>query len=159
MAYLSKQDVTITLIDEDKKEFTVKFGSEVFMLGAMQRLLFNVFCILTVRVTINLWTHDNLLKLRKHIGYFTYLFSSFVHRIPTPFCKSYLPKQNIDITLVDEDMEELIVQFLHEHRRVKGWGVFSTAHKLVEGDALVFLLVNSTEFQVMNLLMIISALS
>ncbi|KAF6148863.1 hypothetical protein GIB67_014234 [Kingdonia uniflora] len=27
-AYLTKQDVTITLIDEDKKEFRVKFGSE-----------------------------------------------------------------------------------------------------------------------------------
>ncbi|KAF6148865.1 hypothetical protein GIB67_014236 [Kingdonia uniflora] len=61
--------------------------------------------------------------------------------------------------LVDEDMEELTVQFLHEHRRLKGWEVFSTAHKLVEGDALVFQLVNSTEFQVMNLLMIISVLS
>ncbi|KAF6176892.1 hypothetical protein GIB67_030575 [Kingdonia uniflora] len=54
---------------------------------------------------------------------------------PTQFFKSYLPKQDDTITLIDEDKEESTVKFKSESTAFgSGWKDFCTAHKLFEGD-------------------------
>ncbi|KAF6176138.1 hypothetical protein GIB67_023429 [Kingdonia uniflora] len=73
--------------------------------------------------------------------------SGFWLGIPSQFCNSYLPKAEVMITLVDENDEECEVKFVGKAFSA-GWTGFATAHKLVEGDALVFELVKDAKFKV-----------
>ncbi|KAF6144229.1 hypothetical protein GIB67_004902, partial [Kingdonia uniflora] len=69
--------------------------------------------------------------------------------LPTQFFKSYLPKQDDTITLIDEDKEESTVKFKSESMAFgSGWKDLCTAHELLEEDGLVFQLTKATEFQV-----------
>ncbi|XP_077251483.1 AP2/B3-like transcriptional factor family protein [Tasmannia lanceolata] len=67
----------------------------------------------------------------------------------TDFCKLNLPKRDEIITLVDENDDEYDTKFLAQKTGLSaGWRGFSIAHELVDGDALVFQLVNPTKFKV-----------
>ncbi|PIA56424.1 hypothetical protein AQUCO_00700625v1 [Aquilegia coerulea] len=68
---------------------------------------------------------------------------------PAKFCSSHLPKEDVMMTLVDENQEEFLARFLPRKTGLSsGWKGFSIAHKLVEGDVLVFHLIKDTKFQV-----------
>ncbi|KAF5206135.1 B3 domain-containing protein [Thalictrum thalictroides] len=69
--------------------------------------------------------------------------------LPTKFCSSHLPKEDVMMTLVDENQKEFSVKFLPRKTGLSGgWKGFSIAHKLVEKDVLVFQLIKDTKFQV-----------
>ncbi|KAI3840003.1 hypothetical protein MKX03_020491 [Papaver bracteatum] len=69
--------------------------------------------------------------------------------LPSKFCSSSLPKSDTNFTLVDEDEEEYTANYLPRKLGLSGgWRGFSIAHKLVEGDALVFHLVDVSIFKV-----------
>ncbi|KAF6176137.1 hypothetical protein GIB67_023428 [Kingdonia uniflora] len=73
----------------------------------------------------------------------------WIKNFPAQFCKSCLPKHDVTITLIDEDKVKSTVKFGSVSMAFgTGWKDFTTAHKLVEGDALVFQLIKATEFQV-----------
>ncbi|KAF6159111.1 hypothetical protein GIB67_032728, partial [Kingdonia uniflora] len=69
--------------------------------------------------------------------------------LPAQFCDLYLPKNDVMVTLVDEKDEECQVKFKSGGFSV-GWTGFSTAHNLVDGDALVFQLVKDVKFQAIS---------
>ncbi|KAL6843311.1 hypothetical protein ACP4OV_027024 [Aristida adscensionis] len=69
--------------------------------------------------------------------------------LPTQFCRKYLPKRDETITLVDEDDDESDTFYLANKRGLSaGWRGFSIEHKLVDGDCLVFELIERTKFKV-----------
>lgn len=69
--------------------------------------------------------------------------------IPVPFCKSCLPKNDATITLEDEWGKKSETKYLaHKTGLSAGWRQFSVDHKLLEGDVLVFHLVEPTKFKV-----------
>ncbi|KAF6144170.1 hypothetical protein GIB67_004843 [Kingdonia uniflora] len=69
--------------------------------------------------------------------------------LPSKFCASHLPKNNIMITLIDMKDEEYTVKYIVKALAVSaGWRIFVVAHKLTEGDALVFELVEDVKFKV-----------
>ncbi|KAK9109175.1 hypothetical protein Sjap_017235 [Stephania japonica] len=69
--------------------------------------------------------------------------------LPVPFCRKNLPKRDETVCLVDEDGEEYNTVYLAQKTGLSGgWRGFSLAHKLVDGDALVFQLVKRTQFKV-----------
>ncbi|XP_043710135.1 B3 domain-containing protein Os01g0234100-like [Telopea speciosissima] len=75
--------------------------------------------------------------------------SCFWLRIPGNFCKLNIPKKDCSIMLVDESGEEYKTKFLGEKGGLSGgWKRFSTAHDLVEGDSVVFQLIEATKFKV-----------
>ncbi|KAF6162841.1 hypothetical protein GIB67_029110 [Kingdonia uniflora] len=74
---------------------------------------------------------------------------SFWLALPLKFCASHLPKNDIVITLVDVKDEEYTVKYIVKALAVSaGWRIFVVAHKLTEGDALVFQLVEDVKFKV-----------
>uniref|UniRef100_A0ACD5ZR73 Uncharacterized protein n=1 Tax=Avena sativa TaxID=4498 RepID=A0ACD5ZR73_AVESA len=70
--------------------------------------------------------------------------------LPVQFCKKYLPKnRNETITLVDEQDAETDTFYLHLKTGLSaGWRKFAIDHKLVDGDCLLFELVERTKFRV-----------
>ncbi|KAI3870030.1 hypothetical protein MKX03_015735 [Papaver bracteatum] len=81
--------------------------------------------------------------LRSHVS------GSFWLKLPTAFCIPNLPRKNILLTLLDEQGDEYTVKCLPPRFSLSaGWSRFATAHKLVEGDALVFHLVEAYKFKV-----------
>lgn len=69
--------------------------------------------------------------------------------LPLQFCKLNLPKCDATITLIDEDGEKYDATYLaYKTGLSAGWRGFSIAHELVDGDALVFQLIEDTTFKV-----------
>ncbi|XP_076949092.1 B3 domain-containing protein At3g19184-like [Bidens hawaiensis] len=69
--------------------------------------------------------------------------------LPVHFCKSYLPKRDEVMTLVDEDEAEWKTRYLPRKTGLSGgWKGFAEDHKLADGDALVFQLIKPTVFKV-----------
>lgn len=69
--------------------------------------------------------------------------------LPTPFCRKHLPKRDETITLVDEENDESDTLYLARKMGLSaGWRGFSIEHKLVDGDCLVFQLIERTKFKV-----------
>ncbi|KAI3994346.1 hypothetical protein MKX01_012603, partial [Papaver californicum] len=82
------------------------------------------------------------LMLRSHVvqGFWLGLSSKFCSR---------LPKIDTEVTLVGEDGEEYAANYLFRKFGLSGgWRGFAIAHKLVEGDVLVFHLIEATKFKV-----------
>ncbi|KAF6173160.1 hypothetical protein GIB67_028458 [Kingdonia uniflora] len=74
---------------------------------------------------------------------------SFWLALPSKFYASHLPKNDIMITLVDMKDEEYTLKYIVKALAVSaGWRIFTVAHKLTEGDALVFQLVMDVKFKV-----------
>ncbi|XP_062196187.1 B3 domain-containing protein Os06g0194400-like [Phragmites australis] len=69
--------------------------------------------------------------------------------LPTQFCRKYLPKRDETITLVDEEDDESDTLYLAQKAGLSaGWRGFAIHHKLVDGDCLVFQLIERTKFMV-----------
>ncbi|CAA0807543.1 B3 domain-containing protein [Striga hermonthica] len=69
--------------------------------------------------------------------------------LPVHFCKEYLPEGEVMFTLIDEDGNESEAKYLGLKRGLSGgWRGFAIDHELVDGDAVVFQLVEPTTFRV-----------
>lgn len=69
--------------------------------------------------------------------------------LPTRFCEDHLPKSTVDVLLVDEEGSEYEALFIGKRTGLSGgWRAFALDHKLDDGDALVFELVEATKFKV-----------
>ncbi|CAK8568269.1 unnamed protein product [Lathyrus sativus] len=69
--------------------------------------------------------------------------------LPVHFCKKNLPKRDEVMTLIDEDENESPATYLAQKTGLSaGWRGFAIAHKLADGDALIFELVKRTAFKV-----------
>ncbi|KAI3944124.1 hypothetical protein MKW92_015660 [Papaver armeniacum] len=70
--------------------------------------------------------------------------------IPSKFCKSFMSKDDIMMTLVDEDgLEFHEISYLPRNCGLSGvWQGFAKAHHLKEGDAVVFELVDVNIFKI-----------
>ncbi|XP_071935558.1 uncharacterized protein [Coffea arabica] len=69
--------------------------------------------------------------------------------LPRLFCKLHLPDHDTTIVLEDENRKEYITKYLAQRRGLSaGWMGFSIAHKLVEGDVLVFHMVIANKLKV-----------
>ncbi|XP_076934400.1 B3 domain-containing protein Os01g0234100-like [Bidens hawaiensis] len=65
------------------------------------------------------------------------------------FCDAHLPKHDETIVLVDDNDQEFNTKFLVDKTGLSGgWRGFAIAHKLVEGDTLVFQLIDTWKFKV-----------
>ncbi|XP_024981963.1 putative B3 domain-containing protein At5g58280 isoform X2 [Cynara cardunculus var. scolymus] len=69
--------------------------------------------------------------------------------LPTSFCKKHLPKSTVSMVLENEDGNEYDAVFISERTGLSGgWRAFALEHKLDDGDALVFELVEPTRFKI-----------
>ncbi|KAI3878450.1 hypothetical protein MKW92_027453 [Papaver armeniacum] len=70
--------------------------------------------------------------------------------IPSKFCKTFMSKDDIMMTLVDEDgLEFHEISYLPRNCGLSGgWKGFAKAHHLKEGDAVVFELVDVNKFKI-----------
>ncbi|KAB2096663.1 hypothetical protein ERO13_A01G119000v2 [Gossypium hirsutum] len=69
--------------------------------------------------------------------------------LPVHFCKTNLPKRDEVMTLVDEEGHEYPTIYLAKKTGLSGgWKGFAVAHGLVDGDAIVFQLLQRTTFKV-----------
>ncbi|KAJ8567245.1 hypothetical protein K7X08_019453 [Anisodus acutangulus] len=83
------------------------------------------------------------LLVRSHVG------SCFWMGLPVPFCKNHLPRKDTPVILESESGEEFEIKYIAEKTGLSaGWRKYAAAHKLVEGDVLVFQLVEPTRFKV-----------
>ncbi|KAI3868929.1 hypothetical protein MKW92_023144 [Papaver armeniacum] len=69
--------------------------------------------------------------------------------IPSKFCAKFMLKEDISMTLLDEEGKEHIAKYLAGKCGLSaGWRGFAIDHKLVEGDAVVFQLIEINKFKV-----------
>ncbi|OIS96356.1 PREDICTED: B3 domain-containing protein At3g19184-like [Nicotiana attenuata] len=69
--------------------------------------------------------------------------------LPVHFCNTHLPKRDEFVTLIDENEDEFETKYLALKRGLSGgWRGFAIDHELVDGDALVFQLIEPTKFKV-----------
>ncbi|XP_073156795.1 B3 domain-containing protein Os01g0234100-like isoform X2 [Henckelia pumila] len=69
--------------------------------------------------------------------------------LPKRFCDFHLPKQDDTIVLVDENEQEYNTRYLVNKNGLSGgWRGFSIAHKLLEGDVLIFQVVEPHKLKV-----------
>ncbi|CAK8562398.1 unnamed protein product [Lathyrus sativus] len=81
--------------------------------------------------------------VRSHVA------SCFWMGLPVAFCKRHLPDKDITITLEDESGREYKTKYIACKTGLSaGWRQFSAVHKLLEGDVVVFQLVEPTKFKV-----------
>lgn len=89
--------------------------------------------------------HPSFIKslVRSHVS------SCFWLGLPTDFCRKYLPPEDTKMVLEDEKGEECDTVFIAVRTGLSGgWRGFSLDHKLDDGDALVFELVEPKRFKV-----------
>ncbi|CAI9294603.1 unnamed protein product [Lactuca saligna] len=68
---------------------------------------------------------------------------------PKKFCDVHMPKHDETVVLVDEDDQEFNTKYLVDKFGLSaGWRGFSIAHKLLEGDALIFQMIKNWKFKV-----------
>lgn len=73
--------------------------------------------------------------------------------LPSHFCKRHLSRQDVTITLVDEQGDEWPTIYLARKPGLSGgWKRFAVDHDLVDGDALVFHRIQPTAFKVTTIL-------
>ncbi|CAN4082890.1 unnamed protein product [Withania somnifera] len=82
------------------------------------------------------------LLVRSHVG------SCFWMGLPVPFCKNHLPRKDTPVILESENGEEFEIKYIAGKTGLSaGWRKFAAAQKLLEGDVLVFQLVEPTRFK------------
>lgn len=70
--------------------------------------------------------------------------------LPTKFCEDHLPKSVSEMELVDEDGKDYEAIYIGKRSGLSGgWRAFALDHKLDDGDALVFELMEPTKFKVL----------
>lgn len=86
------------------------------------------------------------------IARFANISSSFCSKykgLPSKFCESHLPPSVLGMTLEDESGKEFEATYIGKRAGLSGgWRAFALDHKLDDGDALVFELIESTRFKV-----------
>ncbi|KAF2283704.1 hypothetical protein GH714_014297 [Hevea brasiliensis] len=81
--------------------------------------------------------------VRSHVG------SCFWMGLPGPFCRAHLPHEDTTITLEDECGKGFRMKYIaYKTGLSAGWRQFSVAHQLLEGDVLVFQLIEPCMFKV-----------
>lgn len=66
-----------------------------------------------------------------------------------PFCKLHLPMKDSEVILEDESGDEFPIKYIaYKTGLSAGWRKFVTGNKLLEGDALVFQLIEPCRFKV-----------
>lgn len=79
----------------------------------------------------------------------SHVYSCFWLGLPTRFCEDYLPKSTAEMILEDEEGSEYEAVFISKRTGLSGgWRAFALDHKLDDGDALVFELVEPTRFKI-----------
>lgn len=79
----------------------------------------------------------------------SHVYSCFWLGLPTRFCQDHLPKCTVDVLLVNEEGLEYEALFIGKRVGLSGgWRAFALDHKLDDGDALIFELVEPTKFKV-----------
>ncbi|CAN4102157.1 unnamed protein product [Withania somnifera] len=79
----------------------------------------------------------------------SHVYSCFWLGLPTRFCEDHLPKTTVNVVLVDEEGLEYESLFIGKRIGLSGgWRAFALDHKLDDGDALIFELVEPTKFKV-----------
>ncbi|KAL3814218.1 hypothetical protein ACJIZ3_015486 [Penstemon smallii] len=79
----------------------------------------------------------------------SHLSGKFYLGLPKKFCDAHLPIHNDSVILVDENEQEFSTKYSVQKNRLSGgWRGFSIAHNLLEGDALVFHLIEPCKFKV-----------
>nr|XP_043636970.1 putative B3 domain-containing protein At5g58280 [Erigeron canadensis]XP_043636971.1 putative B3 domain-containing protein At5g58280 [Erigeron canadensis] len=79
----------------------------------------------------------------------SHVYSCFWLGLPQPFCRKHLPKSTVNIMLEDEEGNEYDSVFISGRTGLSGgWRAFALEHKLDDGDALVFELVEQTRFKI-----------
>ncbi|KAK4749962.1 hypothetical protein SAY87_027411 [Trapa incisa] len=69
--------------------------------------------------------------------------------LPMGFCKSHMPRQNTTVILEDEGGEKYEVNYIVEKTALSaGWKVFTTSQNLLEGDVVIFQLIEPSRFKV-----------
>ncbi|XP_065882161.1 putative B3 domain-containing protein At5g58280 [Euphorbia lathyris] len=78
----------------------------------------------------------------------SHVYSCFWLGLPTQFCKDHLPKKDVDMVLEDENGSTCDARFLGSRTGLSGgWRGFALDHKLDDGDAVVFELVEPNKFK------------
>ncbi|KAL6572939.1 hypothetical protein OROHE_002415 [Orobanche hederae] len=81
--------------------------------------------------------------VRSHVG------SCFWMGLPVPFCKIHLPSRDTMVVLEDEDGEEFLIKYIANKTGLSaGWRKFVAGNKLLEGDVLIFQLVEPCRFKI-----------
>lgn len=69
--------------------------------------------------------------------------------LPTRFCEDHLGKLTVDMVLENEEGAEYEAVYIGKRTGLSGgWRAFALDHKLDDGDALVFELIEPTRFKV-----------
>ncbi|KAI3500467.1 hypothetical protein L1887_36289 [Cichorium endivia] len=69
--------------------------------------------------------------------------------LPIPFCRSFLPKEDTTFVLEDEKGEQWEVKYIaYKNGLSAGWKNFVVAHDLIEGDVLVFQLIDTFKLKI-----------
>ncbi|KAG9145307.1 hypothetical protein Leryth_008233 [Lithospermum erythrorhizon] len=80
--------------------------------------------------------------VRSHVA------SCFWMGLPVPFCKQHLPRKDILVVIESENGEQFEVKYFAEKTGLSaGWRKFVAAHKLLEGDVLIFQLIAPITFK------------
>ncbi|KAL9141514.1 hypothetical protein ABFS82_14G109400 [Erythranthe guttata] len=68
--------------------------------------------------------------------------------VPRQFCDDYLPMKDVTIVLIGENEKEFDTRYLAAKNGLSGgWKFFAAGHKLIEGDAVVFQLIEPCKFK------------
>lgn len=79
----------------------------------------------------------------------SHVYSCFWLGLPSKFCEEYLPKTLYDMILEDEHGSEYKAVYIGKRCGLSGgWRGFALEHKLDDGDALVFELVEAARFKI-----------
>ncbi|KAF3976037.1 hypothetical protein CMV_000747 [Castanea mollissima] len=79
----------------------------------------------------------------------SHVYSCFWLGLPSKFCEDHLPKTLFDMVLEDESGAEYEAKYIGERTGLSGgWRAFALEHKLDDGDALVFELIEPARFKI-----------
>ncbi|BAT81342.1 hypothetical protein VIGAN_03103800 [Vigna angularis var. angularis] len=79
----------------------------------------------------------------------SHVYSCFWLGLPSKFCEEHLPKTVHDMVLEDENGSEYQAVYIGNRAGLSGgWRAFALDHKLDDGDALVFELIEASRFKI-----------
>ncbi|KAG5052859.1 hypothetical protein JHK87_005057 [Glycine soja] len=79
----------------------------------------------------------------------SHVYSCFWLGLPSKFCEEHLPKTLHDMVLEDENGSEYEAVYIGNRAGLSGgWRAFALDHKLDDGDALVFDLIEASRFKI-----------
>ncbi|GLT80689.1 hypothetical protein SLA2020_521140 [Shorea laevis] len=79
----------------------------------------------------------------------SHVYSCFWLGLPSKFCEDYLSKTQVDMVLEDENGAKFDAVYIGKRAGLSGgWRAFALHHKLDDGDALVFELVDPARFKI-----------